>query len=60
MHWPLALLLSLLTLFQTFPAAAQVDDGLATVRLDGRALFRLAEPKSWRRACGPGRSSGNC
>ncbi|WP_313306106.1 mechanosensitive ion channel domain-containing protein [Stutzerimonas balearica] len=41
MHWPLALLLSLLTLFQTFPAAAQVDDGLATVRLDGRALFRL-------------------
>lgn len=40
-HWPLALLLSLLTLFQTFPAAAQVDDGLATVRLDGRALFRL-------------------
>ncbi|QQN49291.1 mechanosensitive ion channel family protein [Stutzerimonas balearica] len=41
MHWPLALLLSLLTLFQTIPAAAQVDDGLATVRLDGRALFRL-------------------
>ncbi|WP_312572767.1 mechanosensitive ion channel domain-containing protein [Stutzerimonas balearica] len=41
MHWPLALLLSLLTLFQTFPAAAQVDDGLATMRLDGRALFRL-------------------
>src|SRR5690606_35443003 len=23
------------------PAMAQVDDGLATVRLDGRALFRL-------------------
>lgn len=41
MHWPLALLLSLLTLFQTIPAAAQVDDGLATVRLDGRTLFRL-------------------
>lgn len=36
-----ALLLALLALLALPPASAQVDDGLATVRLDGRALFRI-------------------
>ena len=37
----LALLLALLALLSPPPVSAQVDDGLATVRLDGRALFRI-------------------
>lgn len=41
MRLPLALLMALLMLAVSMPAMAQVDDGLATVRLDGRALFRL-------------------
>ena len=41
MRLPLALLMALLVLSLPLPAMAQVDDGLATVRLDGRALFRL-------------------
>lgn len=41
MHLPMAVLLVLLAVFASLPATAQVDDGLATVRLDGRALFRL-------------------
>jgi len=41
MNLPMAVLLVLLVVFASLPATAQVDDGLATVRLDGRALFRL-------------------
>ncbi len=37
----LALLLALLALLSPPLVSAQVDDGLATVRLDGRALFRI-------------------
>jgi len=37
----LTLLLTVATLLTPSAVTAQVDDGLATVRLDGRALFRL-------------------
>lgn len=37
----LTLLLTVATLLTSSAVTAQVDDGLATVRLDGRALFRL-------------------
>ncbi|MBU2332433.1 MAG: mechanosensitive ion channel family protein, partial [Gammaproteobacteria bacterium] len=41
MNLLMAVLLVLLAVFASLPATAQVDDGLATVRLDGRALFRI-------------------